>query len=147
MATESREAETQSLSRGAAMTRIGSGATTMSTARPVGFPQLAGDADRPGVALTENLGKEAKVSQEHPINQVKVSLRVHVGSATLRVKDLLSMEKDRVLCLDRTFEDPVDILLENAVIARGHLVAVGDHFAVRISEKPLPVNLPQATDA
>jgi len=39
-----------------------------------------------------------------------------------------------VLTLDKTTRDPVDVLIDGKVVARGSLVAVGDHFGVRITE-------------
>nr|WP_255593332.1 FliM/FliN family flagellar motor switch protein [Acidovorax sp. sic0104] len=80
----------------------------------------------------------------HPLQQVKATLQVCVGSASLTVGELLGAQEQQVLQLDRDIHQPVDLLLEGHVIARGQLVAVGDHFAVRITELPLPMDLPGA---
>ncbi|MBV7540583.1 FliM/FliN family flagellar motor switch protein [Acidovorax sp. sic0104] len=84
------------------------------------------------------------VSTLHPLQQVKATLQVCVGSASLTVGELLGAQEQQVLQLDRDIHQPVDLLLEGHVIARGQLVAVGDHFAVRITELPLPMDLPGA---
>jgi flagellar motor switch protein FliN/FliY len=39
-------------------------------------------------------------------------------------------------------DQPVDVLLEGQVVARGVLVAVDDHFGIRITELPLSLDLP-----
>lgn len=77
----------------------------------------------------------------HPLHQVKTTLQVCVGSATLTVGELLGAQEQQVLQLDRDIHQPVDLLLEGHVVARGQLVAVGDRFAVRITELPLPMNI------
>lgn len=71
------------------------------------------------------------------LHGVKVRLQVHVGHARMTVRELLEARSDSVLQLDRSVDDPVDLLLEGKVVARGHLVAVDGRFGVRVSELPL----------
>ncbi len=54
-------------------------------------------------------------------------------------------KEHQVLRLDRGVDQPVDLTIEGKVVARGQLVAVDGHFAVRITE--LPVALGLATGA
>ena len=41
-----------------------------------------------------------------------------------------------MLALDRALDQPLDVLLDGHVVARGTLVAVGDHFGLRLTETP-----------
>ncbi len=77
----------------------------------------------------------------HPLHQVKTTLQVCVGAATVTVGELLGAQAQQVILLDRSVDQPVDLLLEGQVVARGQLVAVGDRFAVRLTELPLPLSL------
>jgi flagellar motor switch protein FliN/FliY len=78
----------------------------------------------------------------HPLHAVKVHLRVCVGNAVMTLGELLRARENDVLVLDRGLDQPVDVVLEGKVVARGELVAVDDgSFAVRISELPLPLKL------
>lgn len=78
----------------------------------------------------------------HPLHAVKVRLQVCVGEAAMTIGELLAARENEVLVLDRTLEQPVDLLLEGKVVARGQLVAVDDgHFAVRITEVPVPLKI------
>lgn len=78
----------------------------------------------------------------HPLHAVKVRLDVRVGEAILSIGELLAARENQVLVLDRTIEQPVDLVLEGRVVARGQLVAVDDgNFAVRITEVPLPLKI------
>ncbi|WP_082848210.1 FliM/FliN family flagellar motor switch protein [Delftia sp. GW456-R20] len=77
----------------------------------------------------------------HPLHQVKTTVQVCVGTATLTVGELLGAQAQQVLVLDTAVEQAVDLLVEGQVVARGQLVAVGDRFAVRLTELPTPLGL------
>ena len=100
-------------------------------AQPVALEELA-DAGEPGAAL---------LAGSHPLHAVKVELQVRVGTATMTIGELLAARENEVLTLDRAVDEPVDLLLEGKVVARGALVAVDDAFAVRITELPVPLKL------
>ena len=68
------------------------------------------------------------------LGSVKVSISVRVGSGSLSVAELLKLEAGAVLPLDRLVDQPLDVLIDEHVVARGMLVAVGEHFGVRITE-------------
>lgn len=75
----------------------------------------------------------------NPLHAVRARLQVCVGEAELSVGELLAAKEHQVLVLDRALDQPVDMLLEGKVVARGQLVAVDGHFAVRITELPVPL--------
>jgi flagellar motor switch protein FliN/FliY len=68
------------------------------------------------------------------VGHVKVKLAVTLGTAELTIDKLFSLAANDVVSLDRDLEAPVDVRLNDKVIARGTLVAVGDNFGVRITE-------------
>lgn len=72
------------------------------------------------------------------IQGLKVKLAVSAGNAAITVGELFSLRESSILKLDRLTDEPVDILLEGQVIARGRLVAVDDNFGVSITELPQP---------
>ncbi|KHK58998.1 flagellar motor switch protein [Ralstonia sp. A12] len=77
----------------------------------------------------------------NPLHRVKAQLTVCVGTATISVGELMAAREQQVLRLDSKVAQPVDLLLEGKVVARGQLVAVDDHFGVRITELPLDLKL------
>lgn len=94
--------------------------------------------------LTDTSSATAKpplLQSINPLHQIKASLQVCVGAATLTVGELMAAQQHQVLLLDRSIEQPVDLLLEGQVVARGQLVAVDNQFAVRITELPLALSL------
>lgn len=68
------------------------------------------------------------------LGSVKVQLSVRVGATRISVAELLELRQGAVLALDRLVEQPLDVLVDEHVVARGMLVAVEEHFGVRITE-------------
>ena len=75
----------------------------------------------------------------NPIHAVKTKLQVNVGTLELSVGELLNAKEHQVFALNNRISDPVELLLEGQVVARGQLVAVDGYFAVKLTE--LPVSL------
>jgi flagellar motor switch protein FliN/FliY len=63
---------------------------------------------------------------------VRVQLRARLGEATLTVEDLLALKAGSVVTLDSPLNAPVELRLNASVVARGEIVAVGEHFGLRI---------------
>ncbi|MCW7540866.1 FliM/FliN family flagellar motor switch protein [Aquabacterium sp. A7-Y] len=73
------------------------------------------------------------------LNSVKVTVSVRLGEAEASVGHLLGMKHGEVLALDRAIDQPVDVMVDGHVVARGTLVAVGEHFGVRLTDTPTAV--------
>ena len=69
---------------------------------------------------------------------VKITLMARLGDAEISVGELFSLKDGSVVKLDRLTTDPVDILLDGQVVARGNLVVADDHFGISITEIPRP---------
>lgn len=72
------------------------------------------------------------------IHGVKIRLAVSVGSCEITIQDLFALKEDSLLQLDKDISEPVDIFLDDKLIARGNLVAVDDDFGVKITEVVRP---------
>jgi flagellar motor switch protein FliN len=73
------------------------------------------------------------------LKSVKVRVSVRVGETETSVSELLALKAGGTLTLNRLVDQPLDILVDNHIVARGTLVAVGDHFGVRLTEPPVAV--------
>jgi flagellar motor switch protein FliN/FliY len=100
------------------------------TAQVISLGDLHADAHRQshGAPLVEDV---------NPLHSVRTRLRVCVGELELTVGELLAAREQQVFVLDRAIDQPVDLVLEGKVVARGQLVAVDGNFALRISELPV----------
>ncbi|SDJ59401.1 FliM/FliN family flagellar motor switch protein [Variovorax sp. OV700] len=110
----------------------------MPTAQIIALPELhanvEGDAANPA-------GHATVLRDWHPLHQIKAKLQVCVGEATVSVGELLAAKEHQVLLLDRAVDQAVDLTIEGKVVARGQLLAVDGHFAVRITELPIALGL------
>ncbi|MET0534972.1 MAG: FliM/FliN family flagellar motor switch protein [Steroidobacter sp.] len=68
------------------------------------------------------------------LGSVKVRVSVRVGEAEASVAELLTLERGSVLVLDRLVDQPLDVVVDEHVIARGMLVAMGESFGISITE-------------
>lgn len=76
--------------------------------------------------------------REHPFTRVPIEITVSVGRAHPMVRDLLALENESVLVLDKRIEDPVEIFVGDKLIARGELQELdgenAGRLAVRLTE-------------
>lgn len=68
------------------------------------------------------------------IDDVEVEIEAFVGDTRMTVAELGALRPDGVVVLDAPLNQAVELRLKGATIARGELVAVGDKFAVRLTE-------------
>ncbi len=68
------------------------------------------------------------------IRDVQLRVSVELGHATLSVREVLALGNGSVVELDRLAGEPVDVLVNDQLIARGEVVIVDESFGVRISE-------------
>jgi flagellar motor switch protein FliN/FliY len=61
-------------------------------------------------------------------------MTVEVGNTEIKIRDLLRLNEGSVIELDRLAGDPLDILVNGTIIARGEVVMVGERFGIRFSE-------------
>lgn len=104
---------------------MNSNETLTPQAQLIGLPEL-GDAVVSGQAL---LGANPAL-----LDSVKVGLGVVVGEAETTLGELMALKEGAVLKTGRQVDLPVDVVINGNVVARGQLVAVDDHFGVRITE-------------
>lgn len=89
-------------------------------------------------ALTAGLAPPRAARELDAIGAVELPVRVELGQVRLLVEDLLRLDGDSIVELDRRPTDPVDIRVGGILIARGELVAVdtpaGPRIGVRLVE-------------
>jgi len=64
--------------------------------------------------------------------EVELPVSVSFGRAELPLRDVLKLNSGSIVELNRTISDPVEIIVNNCVIARGEVVVVEGNYGVRI---------------
>ena len=67
------------------------------------------------------------------LGDVEVKLTATLGEGSLKVSELLELGEGSVVNLNTHLNGQVDLVLNEKLIAKGEIVAVGDHFGVRIT--------------
>src|SRR5579863_1870598 len=84
----------------------------------------AGDA---AMAATENLSLET-------VYDIPVQITVVLGRTSMQVNQLLKLGRGAVIELDRKVGEPIDIFVNNRLVARGEVVVVEDRLGVTMTE-------------
>jgi len=79
-----------------------------------------------------NLSSE-EMSNIALIMDVKLPVRVRIGKKRMLLKDVLNMDIGSVIELNQLANDPLDILVDNHVVAQGEVVIVDGNFGVQIT--------------
>lgn len=95
----------------------------------------ANRASRPGAAsdtpaLTPLVHGNSKTLDL--LMEVELPVAVSFGRAVLPLKDVLKLNSGSIVELNRTIAEPVEIIVNNCVIARGEVVVVDGNYGVRI---------------
>jgi flagellar motor switch protein FliN/FliY len=79
-------------------------------------------------------GRVVKEKLYSALKDVEVSLSVVLGEAKVTIEEMLALKENGILELDRLSTAPVDILLNDDVVARGNIVVSNDNFGIKITE-------------
>jgi flagellar motor switch protein FliN/FliY len=65
---------------------------------------------------------------------VPVQLTVRIGTSNLPMREVLRLESGSIIQLDRTADQPVDLLVNSKLVARGEVVVVENRFGFKLTE-------------
>ena len=68
------------------------------------------------------------------LQDVELDLRIELGRTELLIEDVMKLGEGSVVQLDKLAGDPVDILVNGKLIARGEVLVLNDNFCVRVAE-------------
>ncbi len=71
---------------------------------------------------------------------VTLNLAVELGRKEMQVKEILSLGPGKIIELDKLTGEPVDLLVNGKLLAKGEVVVVDENFGVRITELIDPVD-------
>lgn len=68
------------------------------------------------------------------IGHVEINCMARIGSFNMSIAELRQLKQGQVIQLLQKTHDPVEILVNQKVIARGELVSCDDHFGIKITD-------------
>lgn len=90
----------------------------------------------------EELSEDKKPGTARDIDfllDVPLEVTVELGRARMLIKDLLQLGQGSVVELEKLAGEPMEILVNNRLIARGEVVVVNEKFGVRLTDIVSPV--------
>lgn len=96
--------------------------------QPPAHSPLDGDSSR------RRAGDGASIEGIAFVMDVPVEVTVEVGRRKMKIAEVLRLGPGSVLELDSAAGDPLNIYVNNRLIARGEAVVVGDRYGVRLVE-------------
>ncbi len=66
------------------------------------------------------------------LQDIMVPVRLHLGGTRMTFDELLNLEPDQVIQLDRLAGEAVDVVVNKRHMAKGEVVVVNNHLAVRL---------------
>ncbi|TVR60642.1 MAG: flagellar motor switch protein FliN [Candidatus Competibacteraceae bacterium] len=81
--------------------------------------------DAPNVQSEPNLDR---------VLDIPINLSLELGHTRMSIRELLRLSQGSVVKLDRPGGDPLDILVNGCLVARGEVVVINERFGVRITD-------------
>ena len=79
------------------------------------------------------------------LSDVDLHVMIELGRTEMVVEDVLKLTEGSVVELNKLAGDPVDVYVNNRLIARGEVLVLNDNFCIRISE--IVANLDEQVEA
>jgi flagellar motor switch protein FliN len=65
---------------------------------------------------------------------IEMKLTVELGRTSMKVREVMNLSPGSVVELGKPPSDPVDVMVNGVLLARGEVVVVDEHFAVRVTK-------------
>jgi flagellar motor switch protein FliN/FliY len=79
------------------------------------------------------LAEENSQINAEVLQNISVTLSIEVGRAQIKIKDLMRLTQGSVVELDRVAGEPLDLLINNTVVAQGEVVLVNESYGIRLT--------------
>ncbi len=90
-------------------------------AQPVALATLASD------------GPPADPASINMLYDVELEVKIELGRTMLSVEDILRLREGSIIQLDKDAGAPVDIYINNRLVAEGEVLVLNDYFCVRVT--------------
>ena len=68
------------------------------------------------------------------VRDIAVTMSMEVGRVRMTVAQLMSLGEGSIVELERLADEPLDVLVNGTLVARGEAVVIGDRFGLRLTE-------------
>jgi len=97
-------------------------------------PPTASDATKPDLPDFDVAVVGVDPKRVTMLNDVKLRVKIELGRTQMLVEEVLKLGEGSVVELDKLAGDPVDVYVNERLVARGEVLVLNDNFCVRISD-------------
>lgn len=108
-----------------------SGFDSLSTSSYGSAPSSYGESGSNGSGFSQSLSKLPRENVDL-LMDIDLDIVIELGTAHLSIKKILELAPGSIVELDRLAGEPVDLLVNNKVVAKGEVVVVDENFGIRI---------------
>ena len=107
-----------------------SGSATVADALPAAAPAAFNPDSLPNLdCVISETANDIKL-----LHDVDLNVKIELGRTHMLVEDVLRLGQGSVVELDKLAGDPVDVYVNEQLVARGEILVLNDNFCVRINE-------------
>ncbi|WP_066321062.1 flagellar motor switch protein FliN [Bacillus sp. FJAT-29814] len=87
----------------------------------------------------QDLPDEPEKREEESVNlnmlmDISLELVVELGRTKKKINEVLELSQGSIIELDRVSGEPVDVLINGKIVAKGEVVVIDDYFGIRVTE-------------
>jgi len=86
------------------------------------------------VAKLDDEGKPKSDVDLDMVMDIPVTISMEIGRTRISIRNLLQLSQGSVVELDRLAGEPMDVLVNDTLIAHGEVVVVNDKFGIRLTD-------------
>ena len=68
------------------------------------------------------------------ILDIPISLSVEIGQTKISIRNLLQLNQGSVVELDRLAGEPLDVMVNNTLVAHGEIVVINEKYGIRLTD-------------
>jgi flagellar motor switch protein FliN/FliY len=97
-------------------------------------PDAAAPMDMPELDVSASGARRGAGLDIDLLRDVELNVKIELGRSRMTVDEVLRLGEGSVVELDKLAGDPVDVFVNDRLIARGEVLVLNDNFCVRINE-------------
>ncbi len=90
-------------------------------------------SDEASLASAPDESESGKINSD-VLQNIPVTISVEVGRTSLKIRDLMRLTQGSVVELDRIAGEPLDLLVNDTLVAQGEVVLVNERYGVRLTQ-------------
>jgi flagellar motor switch protein FliN len=98
------------------------------------YPDTDYHADSPTAHVADEAEDQEAMREIGMVMDIELPIAIELGRTSMLIRDIVRLAPGSVVELDKLSGEPVDLMVNGKIFAKGEVVVVDENFAVRITE-------------